>query len=186
MPLFSPSSVDDLQISCYRLMCSIYSLGTVKTPHVDKWVETSGSKKVPLTICFYVGFDCRVNIIHYYSWWASYNNLNIFKIQHLQSLNPIRTLPREEKCTLKAWIWYFIKMLCYLSLLQTAASSWRVSGPLSSSYAGGLPWAIAEWVQHVFCIYHQDSQRENQWVLLPCFPPQHNIVRELVDNKLFP
>lgn len=32
----SASSVDDLQISCYRLMCSIYSLGTVKTPHAEK------------------------------------------------------------------------------------------------------------------------------------------------------
>ncbi|KAI1893681.1 hypothetical protein AGOR_G00126200 [Albula goreensis] len=28
--------MDDLQISCYRIMCSIYSVGTVKTPHVEK------------------------------------------------------------------------------------------------------------------------------------------------------
>ncbi|TSL75312.1 Ryanodine receptor 2 [Bagarius yarrelli] len=28
--------MDDLQISCYRLMCSIYSVGTVKTPHAEK------------------------------------------------------------------------------------------------------------------------------------------------------
>uniref|UniRef100_A0A8C7IVE4 Ryanodine receptor 1 n=1 Tax=Oncorhynchus kisutch TaxID=8019 RepID=A0A8C7IVE4_ONCKI len=28
--------LDDLQISCYRIMCSIYSLGTVKTPHAEK------------------------------------------------------------------------------------------------------------------------------------------------------
>ncbi|XP_046719892.1 ryanodine receptor 1-like isoform X1 [Silurus meridionalis] len=28
--------LDDLQISCYRLMCSIYSVGTVKTPHAEK------------------------------------------------------------------------------------------------------------------------------------------------------
>ncbi|XP_041919811.1 ryanodine receptor 1b isoform X8 [Alosa sapidissima] len=28
--------LDDLQISCYRLMCSIYSIGTVKTPHVEQ------------------------------------------------------------------------------------------------------------------------------------------------------
>lgn len=41
LSVFSASSVDDLQISCYRLMCSIYSLGTVKTPHVEKWVSTS-------------------------------------------------------------------------------------------------------------------------------------------------
>jgi len=34
--LFLHHSVDDLQISCYRIMCSIYSLGTVKTPHVEK------------------------------------------------------------------------------------------------------------------------------------------------------
>ncbi|XP_023662899.1 ryanodine receptor 1b isoform X3 [Paramormyrops kingsleyae] len=28
--------LDDLQISCYRIMCSIYSVGTVKTTHVEK------------------------------------------------------------------------------------------------------------------------------------------------------
>lgn len=28
--------VDDLQMSCYRIMCSIYSLGTVKTPHAER------------------------------------------------------------------------------------------------------------------------------------------------------
>lgn len=32
------SSVDDLQMSCYRIMCSIYSLGTVKTPHAERFV----------------------------------------------------------------------------------------------------------------------------------------------------
>lgn len=34
--LFFHHLVDDLQISCYRIMCSIYSLGTVKTPHAEK------------------------------------------------------------------------------------------------------------------------------------------------------
>ncbi|MCJ8742149.1 hypothetical protein PDJAM_G00078720 [Pangasius djambal] len=28
--------LDDLQMSCYRIMCSIYSLGTVKTPHAER------------------------------------------------------------------------------------------------------------------------------------------------------
>uniref|UniRef100_A0A3Q3H386 Ryanodine receptor 1a (skeletal) n=1 Tax=Kryptolebias marmoratus TaxID=37003 RepID=A0A3Q3H386_KRYMA len=28
--------LDDLQISCYRIMCSIYSVGTVKNPHVER------------------------------------------------------------------------------------------------------------------------------------------------------
>ncbi|XP_050977788.1 ryanodine receptor 1 isoform X5 [Labeo rohita] len=28
--------LDDLQMSCYRIMCSIYSSGTVKTPHAEK------------------------------------------------------------------------------------------------------------------------------------------------------
>ncbi|XP_028825170.1 ryanodine receptor 1-like isoform X5 [Denticeps clupeoides] len=28
--------LDDLQMSCYRIMCSIYSCGTIKTPHVDR------------------------------------------------------------------------------------------------------------------------------------------------------
>lgn len=43
--LLSASSVDDLQISCYRIMCSIYSLGTVKTPHAEKWVVTASQRK---------------------------------------------------------------------------------------------------------------------------------------------
>ena len=29
-------SVDDLQMSCYRIMCAIYSLGSVKNPHVER------------------------------------------------------------------------------------------------------------------------------------------------------
>ncbi|XP_063059704.1 ryanodine receptor 1-like [Engraulis encrasicolus] len=28
--------LDDLQMSCYRIMCSIYSCGTIKTPHVER------------------------------------------------------------------------------------------------------------------------------------------------------
>uniref|UniRef100_A0A674CVY4 Ryanodine receptor 1 n=1 Tax=Salmo trutta TaxID=8032 RepID=A0A674CVY4_SALTR len=28
--------LDDLQMSCYRIMCAIYSLGTVKNPHVER------------------------------------------------------------------------------------------------------------------------------------------------------
>ncbi|KAF3706490.1 Ryanodine receptor 1 [Channa argus] len=31
--------LDDLQMSCYRIMCSIYSLGTVKNPHVESEVQ---------------------------------------------------------------------------------------------------------------------------------------------------
>lgn len=34
--VFSWWSVDDLQMSCYRIMCAIYSLGTVKNPHVER------------------------------------------------------------------------------------------------------------------------------------------------------
>uniref|UniRef100_A0A3Q2YEG7 Ryanodine receptor 1a (skeletal) n=1 Tax=Hippocampus comes TaxID=109280 RepID=A0A3Q2YEG7_HIPCM len=34
--LFGDDVMDDLQMSCYRIMCSIYSLGTVKNPHVEQ------------------------------------------------------------------------------------------------------------------------------------------------------
>uniref|UniRef100_A0A3B3DVI6 Ryanodine receptor 1a (skeletal) n=1 Tax=Oryzias melastigma TaxID=30732 RepID=A0A3B3DVI6_ORYME len=33
---FGDDVIDDLQMSCYRMMCSIYSLGTVKNPHVEQ------------------------------------------------------------------------------------------------------------------------------------------------------
>uniref|UniRef100_A0A9J8AYF0 Ryanodine receptor 1a (skeletal) n=1 Tax=Cyprinus carpio carpio TaxID=630221 RepID=A0A9J8AYF0_CYPCA len=32
--------LDDLQMSCYRIMCSIYSSGTVKTPHAERFVKS--------------------------------------------------------------------------------------------------------------------------------------------------
>uniref|UniRef100_A0A672NYN4 Ryanodine receptor 1 n=1 Tax=Sinocyclocheilus grahami TaxID=75366 RepID=A0A672NYN4_SINGR len=34
--------LDDLQMSCYRITCSIYSSGTVKTPHAERFVKTLG------------------------------------------------------------------------------------------------------------------------------------------------
>lgn len=34
-PSLSPS-VDDVQVSCYRTLCSIYSLGTTKNTYVEK------------------------------------------------------------------------------------------------------------------------------------------------------
>lgn len=36
LSLSGAHTVDDLQMSCYRIMCSIYSLGTVKNPHVER------------------------------------------------------------------------------------------------------------------------------------------------------
>lgn len=35
-PPFLPHSVDDVQVSCYRTLCSIYSLGTTRNPYVEK------------------------------------------------------------------------------------------------------------------------------------------------------
>nr|XP_046173098.1 ryanodine receptor 1-like [Oncorhynchus gorbuscha] len=34
--------LDDLQMSCYRIMCAIYSLGTVKNPHVERHMPALG------------------------------------------------------------------------------------------------------------------------------------------------
>ncbi|XP_010766668.1 ryanodine receptor 3-like [Notothenia coriiceps] len=48
--------VDDLQISCYRLMCSIYSLGTVKTPHVEKQRPALGECLAHLAAAMPVAF----------------------------------------------------------------------------------------------------------------------------------
>lgn len=36
-------AVDDVQVSCYRILCSIYSLGTARGPLVDRW----GPQKPP-------------------------------------------------------------------------------------------------------------------------------------------
>lgn len=35
LALLSPS-VDDVQVSCYRTLCSIYSLGTTRNSYVEK------------------------------------------------------------------------------------------------------------------------------------------------------
>uniref|UniRef100_A0A3Q4GHR2 Ryanodine receptor 1 n=1 Tax=Neolamprologus brichardi TaxID=32507 RepID=A0A3Q4GHR2_NEOBR len=48
--------MDDLQISCYRLMCSIYSLGTVKTPHVEKQRPALGECLAHLAAAMPVAF----------------------------------------------------------------------------------------------------------------------------------
>lgn len=29
-------AVDDVQVSCYRILCSIYSLGTTRNPYVER------------------------------------------------------------------------------------------------------------------------------------------------------
>ncbi|KAK7883047.1 hypothetical protein WMY93_029221 [Mugilogobius chulae] len=48
--------LDDLQISCYRIMCSIYSLGTVKTPHVEKQRPALGECLAHLAAAMPVAF----------------------------------------------------------------------------------------------------------------------------------
>ncbi|XP_019717005.1 ryanodine receptor 1b isoform X5 [Hippocampus comes] len=48
--------MDDLQISCYRIMCSIYSLGTVKTPHVEKQRPALGECLAHLAAAMPVAF----------------------------------------------------------------------------------------------------------------------------------
>ncbi|CAB1450415.1 unnamed protein product [Pleuronectes platessa] len=48
--------MDDLQISCYRLMCSIYSLGTVKTPHAEKQRPALGECLAHLAAAMPVAF----------------------------------------------------------------------------------------------------------------------------------
>lgn len=99
MPLFSTSSVDDLQISCYRLMCSIYSLGTVKTQHAEKWVETSvalwKSKQKSLKTSFLHQFAflqilSQVNLIY------TAQNLNKF-VQHITP-SMLRPLIQRKNC----------------------------------------------------------------------------------------
>lgn len=86
VPVFYTSSVDDLQISCYRLMCSIYSLGTVKTPHAEKWVTTSldiwksknkSLMSLPSPVFIYVVFD-HVKLIEYIKHKIRY----FYNIQH--------------------------------------------------------------------------------------------------------
>uniref|UniRef100_A0A673BR42 Ryanodine receptor 1 n=1 Tax=Sphaeramia orbicularis TaxID=375764 RepID=A0A673BR42_9TELE len=48
--------MDDLQISCYRIMCSIYSLGTVKTPHAEKQRPALGECLAHLAAAMPVAF----------------------------------------------------------------------------------------------------------------------------------
>ncbi len=48
--------VDDLQMSCYRIMCSIYSSGTVKTPHAERFVCVCVCVCVCLCVCMWC--DC--------------------------------------------------------------------------------------------------------------------------------
>ncbi|XP_036440578.1 ryanodine receptor 1-like isoform X1 [Colossoma macropomum] len=48
--------LDDLQISCYRLMCSIYSVGTVKTPHAEKLRPALGECLAHLAAAMPVAF----------------------------------------------------------------------------------------------------------------------------------
>nr|XP_055030657.1 ryanodine receptor 1b isoform X5 [Misgurnus anguillicaudatus] len=48
--------LDDLQISCYRIMCSIYSLGTVKTPHAENQRPALGECLAHLAAAMPVAF----------------------------------------------------------------------------------------------------------------------------------
>lgn len=40
-------AVDDVQVSCYRILCSIYSLGTARGPLVDRWGRPKTPKPSP-------------------------------------------------------------------------------------------------------------------------------------------
>ncbi|XP_031429541.1 ryanodine receptor 1b isoform X8 [Clupea harengus] len=60
--------LDDLQISCYRLMCSIYSVGTVKTPHVEKQRPALGECLAYLAAAMPVAFlESHLNEFNGYS-----------------------------------------------------------------------------------------------------------------------
>ncbi|KAJ8266585.1 hypothetical protein GJAV_G00132190 [Gymnothorax javanicus] len=48
--------LDDVQMSCYRIMCSIYSLGTVKNPHVDRHRPALGECLAHLAAAMPVAF----------------------------------------------------------------------------------------------------------------------------------
>ncbi|KAI5100120.1 ryanodine receptor 1 isoform X9 [Silurus meridionalis] len=48
--------LDDLQMSCYRIMCSIYSLGTVKTPHAERHRPALGECLAHLAAAMPVAF----------------------------------------------------------------------------------------------------------------------------------
>uniref|UniRef100_A0A3B3TF51 Ryanodine receptor 1 n=1 Tax=Paramormyrops kingsleyae TaxID=1676925 RepID=A0A3B3TF51_9TELE len=48
--------LDDLQMSCYRIMCSIYSLGTVKNPHVERQRPALGECLAHLAAAMPVAF----------------------------------------------------------------------------------------------------------------------------------
>ncbi|XP_064208546.1 ryanodine receptor 1-like isoform X4 [Anguilla rostrata] len=48
--------LDDVQMSCYRIMCSIYSLGTVKNPHVDRQRPALGECLAHLAAAMPVAF----------------------------------------------------------------------------------------------------------------------------------
>lgn len=38
------STVDDVQVSCYRILTSLYALGTGKNIYVERWGKSSGGK----------------------------------------------------------------------------------------------------------------------------------------------
>uniref|UniRef100_A0AAR2LQ41 Ryanodine receptor 1 n=1 Tax=Pygocentrus nattereri TaxID=42514 RepID=A0AAR2LQ41_PYGNA len=60
--------LDDLQISCYRLMCSIYSVGTVKTPHAEKLRPALGECLAHLAAAMPVAFlEPNLNEFNAYS-----------------------------------------------------------------------------------------------------------------------
>ncbi|XP_047678303.1 ryanodine receptor 1-like isoform X6 [Tachysurus fulvidraco] len=60
--------LDDLQISCYRLTCSIYSVGTVKTPHAERLRPALGECLAHLAAAMPVAFlEPRLNEFNTYS-----------------------------------------------------------------------------------------------------------------------
>ncbi|KAL4647687.1 ryanodine receptor 1-like isoform X1 [Arapaima gigas] len=60
--------LDDLQISCYRIMCSIFSVGTIKTPHVEKHRPALGECLAHLAAAMPVAFlEPHLNEFNVYS-----------------------------------------------------------------------------------------------------------------------
>ncbi|CAL8363589.1 unnamed protein product [Merluccius merluccius] len=80
--------LDDLQISCYRIMCSIYSLGTVKTPHAEKQRPALGECLAHLAAAMPVAYL-----------EPSLNEFNAYSVYTTKT-------PRERTsmCTLARWL----------------------------------------------------------------------------------
>ncbi|XP_021239732.1 ryanodine receptor 1-like, partial [Numida meleagris] len=58
----SPPAVDDVQVSCYRILCSIYSLGTTRNPYVERQRPALGECLARLAAAMPVAFlEPRLN-----------------------------------------------------------------------------------------------------------------------------